>query len=66
VAKVLADKDGKARVEDILDSQKARVQALLEENRDVVFALRDALIERDELVGDDIRAVIDRALAARN
>ena len=39
--------------------------ALLEDNRDVVEALRDALIERDELVGDAIVEVIDRALEAR-
>jgi len=65
VAKVLNDTDGKRRVEDILDSQKARVTALLEDNRDVVAALRDALRERDELVGDEILAVIERALSAR-
>ncbi len=66
VAKVLADKDGKRRVEDILETQKQRVAALLEENRDVVLALRDALMERDELVGDEIREVIEKALANRN
>ncbi len=66
VAKVLNDADGKRRVEDILDSQKARVTALLEENRNVVAALRDALMERDELVGDEILQVIERALSARN
>jgi cell division protease FtsH len=65
VAKVLSDDDGKRRVEDILNAQKERVAALLEENRDVVEALRDALIERDELVGDAITEVIDRALEAR-
>jgi ATP-dependent Zn protease len=65
VGKVLSDKDGKQRVEDILAEQKARVIALLDEHEDVVFALRDALIERDELVGDEIRDVIERALAAR-
>ncbi len=66
VAKVLSDADGKKRVEDILDTQKQRVTALLEENLDVVAALRDALMERDELVGDEILAVIERALSARN
>jgi cell division protease FtsH len=65
VAKVLADGDGKGRVEDILASQKARVTALLDENRDVVLALRDALMERDELVGDEIPDVIEKALANR-
>jgi ATP-dependent Zn protease len=65
VAKVLSDKDGKQRVEDILADQKQRVMALLEEHQDVVFALRDALIERDELVGDEIREVIEATLANR-
>jgi cell division protease FtsH len=65
VAKVLGDGDGKGRVEDILGEQKARVTALLDENRDVVLALRDALLERDELVGDEILAVIDTAVANR-
>jgi ATP-dependent Zn protease len=52
-------------VEDILTSQKARVTALLEENRDVVLALRDALMEGDELVGAEILDVIEKALADR-
>lgn len=65
VGRVLADPDGKARVEEILEAQRARVTALLEENRDVVVALRDALIARDELVGDEIVETIELALAAR-
>jgi len=66
VGKVLADRDGKARVEDILAEQKARVFAVLDENRDVVGALRDALTERDELVGEEITTVIEKALANRS
>jgi ATP-dependent Zn protease len=65
VGKVLADRDGKQRVEDILADQKQRVIALLDEHQDVVFALRDALIDRDELVGDEIREVIEKTLADR-
>ncbi len=65
VSKVLGDAEGKRRVEDILDRQKERVAALLEENADVVHALRDALIARDELVGVAITEVIDGALAGR-
>ena len=37
---------------------------MLEENRDVIAALRDALIERDELIGDEILEVIEK-LASR-
>jgi ATP-dependent Zn protease len=65
VARVLADEAGKRAVEDILAAQRERVAELLEENRDVVEALRDALLERDELVGDEIRVVIEKALADR-
>jgi cell division protease FtsH len=66
VGKVLADRDAKARVEDILAEQRERVASLLEENKDVVEALRKALIERDELVSDEITGVIEKALAARS
>ncbi len=65
VGKVLSDSDGKQRTDDILEAQKVRVASLLEENRDVVAALRDALLERDELVGDEILSVIERAISAR-
>jgi ATP-dependent Zn protease len=65
VGRVLSDTDGKTRVEEILDAQRARVTALLEENRDVVVALRDALIARDELVGQEIVETIEVALASR-
>ncbi len=66
VAKVLGDGDGKKRVEDILEGQRVRVREVLEENQDVHAALRDALIERDELVRDEISDVIEKALANRN
>ena len=65
VAKVLADVQGKERVEDILTEQKQLVEAMLAENSDVHRALADALIERDELVGSEILAVIEHALSAR-
>jgi ATP-dependent Zn protease len=65
VGKVLADGEAKARVEVLLQEQNARVRRVLEENRDVVGALRDALIERDELVGEQITDVIRTALARR-
>jgi cell division protease FtsH len=65
-AKVLGDPDGKQRVEDILEQQKQRVTALLTENADVVDALRDALMERDELVGDAIVRVVEEALTNRD
>lgn len=65
VGKVLADPVGKEKVEEILTAQRERVTALLEEHRDIVIALRDALIARDELVGDEIADVIEVALGSR-
>jgi len=65
VGKVLADSEAKRRVESILDEQKKRARQILDENRDVLFALRDALMQRDELVGDEIGAVIVEALESR-
>ncbi|MDP9296233.1 MAG: AAA family ATPase [Actinomycetota bacterium] len=66
VGKVLSDGDGKRRTDDILEAQKVRVASLLDENQDVVAALRDALLERDELVGDEILSVVEKALSARS
>jgi cell division protease FtsH len=66
VAKVLSDQQGKERVEDILTEQKQQVEALLAANRDVHRALADALIERDELVGNEILQVIEGAVSARD
>jgi ATP-dependent Zn protease len=66
VGKVLADGEGRQRVDDILEAQREKVIAVLEANRDVHAALRDALIARDELIRDDILEVIEQALSARS
>ncbi|MEA2557767.1 MAG: cell division protease FtsH [Actinomycetota bacterium] len=66
VARVLGDGEGKERVEDILVAQKERVRAVLEENRDIHTALRTALVQRDELVRDEILEVVEKTLAGRN
>ena len=66
VSRVLGDTQGRAKVEEILGEQRERVTKLLEENRDVVVALRDALIARDELVGEEILTQIEIALSARD
>ena len=65
VAKVLADRRGKQSVEDILTAQKERVLEVLAENRDVHSALAQALVDRDELVREEILEVIEEALSAR-
>jgi cell division protease FtsH len=61
VGRVLGDPEGRARVEDILQQQKTRAHSLLEANRHLVEALRDALLERHELVGRDITDVLEAA-----
>jgi len=58
VAKVLSDDTARAALEGILRDAKAFVRGLLEEHRSTVEALRDALLERNELVADEIEEVI--------
>ena len=65
VSKVLGNDDARRAVERILERAKADVRALLDANRDLVEALRDELLRRDELVGEEILAVLHRAEAAR-
>ena len=65
VGKVLGNAETKQRVEDILEAQRERVRAVLADNRDVHEALRDALMDRDELLRDEIIEVIEKALANR-
>ena len=61
VGRVLADHDGRDRVEKILQEQKSYTRALLGENRHLVEALRDALIERHELIGREITDILSGA-----
>jgi ATP-dependent Zn protease len=61
VSKVLATDGGRAEVEDLLGAAKASVTQMLDEHREVVEALRDALLECEELIGDDILDVIRSA-----
>ena len=65
VSKVLSTDDGRAEVEDLLAAAKASVTRMLDEHRNVVEALRDALLERQELIGDDILEVIRGSQPAR-
>ena len=62
--RVLGDPKGRSQVEDLLQDQKLIVRGLLEANTHLVEALRDALIEREELVGSQITDVLDAAAAA--
>jgi ATP-dependent Zn protease len=61
VAKVLSSDRERHQVDDMLVGAKSRVRSMLEDHRHVVEALRDALLERNELVGKDILDVISGA-----
>ncbi len=61
VSKVLSNDGGREEVEELLADAKQSVTAMLEEHRHVVEVLRDALLEREELIGDDIIDVIRTA-----
>ncbi|HET9077674.1 MAG TPA: AAA family ATPase [Acidimicrobiales bacterium] len=65
VAKVLADDAGRQRMEAILDAARDDVRALLSRHSYLVEALRDALLERDELIGTEIEDVLRAAEAAQ-
>ena len=64
VSRVLGDTAGRASVEQLLHAEKARVRGLLAANRHLVAALRDALLERHELIGHEITDVLQDAAAA--
>ena len=64
VGRVLADDRGRDAVERLLQTPKREVQSLLERHRHLVEALRDALLEREELVGHEITDVLEAAAAA--
>ncbi|MFB9375582.1 AAA family ATPase [Kineococcus gynurae] len=61
VSRVLGDTQGRAMVEELLTEQKEVVRTLVRENRHLVEALRDALLERHELIGHEITEVLERA-----
>ncbi|MDQ4064996.1 MAG: AAA family ATPase, partial [Actinomycetota bacterium] len=65
VAKLMSDEDGRKAVDALMRRHKDEVYHLLHENRDLVDALRDALLEHEELLGDEILKVIEGAQAAR-
>jgi cell division protease FtsH len=61
IGRVLADPYTRPQVDALLGDAKRRVTALLEANRHIVEALRDALLEREELLGDELTAVLAAA-----
>jgi ATP-dependent Zn protease len=66
VTKVTAVDSGRDEVERLLQRTKDEVRTMLEANRNVIEALRDSLLERDELVGTEILDVIASAAPLRS
>ena len=58
VGRVLADPVLRPEVDRVLAQAKAYARALLDRNRHLVEALRDALLEREELIGEEITTVL--------
>jgi hypothetical protein len=63
VAKVLSDPEGWARTDRLLKEAKAAVKEQLDLHLPLVEALRDALLEREELIGAEILEVLQEAEA---
>jgi cell division protease FtsH len=63
-SRVLADAKARDAVEVLLEDQKGVVTELLRANRHLVVALRDALLEREELVAREIEDVLAEAGAS--
>ncbi|MGH9105358.1 MAG: AAA family ATPase [Acidimicrobiales bacterium] len=58
VSKVLSDEPSREAVDALLVSARDASRELVTAHSHVVLALRDALLERDELIGEEITAVI--------
>jgi len=65
VAKVMSNEDARAEVDELLHRQKAETIELLERNRDLVEALRDALLDREELLDEEILSVLETTKKGR-
>jgi ATP-dependent Zn protease len=61
VGRVLEDPEGRRSVEELLARQREAARDLLDANRHLVEALRDALLERHELIGSEITDVLEAA-----
>jgi cell division protease FtsH len=61
VGRTLADPHTRPEVDRLLAVSKARARAMIEANTHILEALRDALLDRDELIGEEITAVCEAA-----
>ncbi|HWC33720.1 MAG TPA: AAA family ATPase [Mycobacteriales bacterium] len=63
VAKIVAADGGRERIESLLDRARDDVREMIERNRHLVEGLRDELLGREELIGNEITDAIARAAA---
>ena len=63
VGQVSAAEGGMERIEGLLRACHDEAHAMLNDHRHIVEALRDALLEHDELIGDEIARTIELAVA---
>jgi ATP-dependent Zn protease len=61
VGRVLADADSRSELEKLLKTLKQSASELMQDNSHIVEALRDALLDRHELIGREILDVIESA-----
>lgn len=61
VGRVLGNADAKRAIDTLLSQQKEEVREMLEANQRLILALRDSLLERDELIGDEIIEILQAA-----
>jgi cell division protease FtsH len=65
VSRVMGDGEGRRMMEELLTARKEVTRELLGQNRHLVEALRDALVERHELIGGEIDRVLTAAQRER-
>lgn len=65
VAKVLNSDEGRHEVDALLTRIKLEVTTLLREHKDLVEVLRDALLEKEELLGDEIHEALEQGYRKR-
>jgi cell division protease FtsH len=58
IGRVLSDKERREEIDALLNDCKDRVRNLLLKKRHVVEGIRDALLEREELIGDEIEMLM--------
>ncbi|GAB3245611.1 AAA family ATPase [Kineosporia babensis] len=66
VSRLMGDAEGRKMLEELLATRKQVTRELLEHNQHLVEALRDALLERHELIGGEIGRVLTEAQSGQS